>query len=166
MNREVMMIFTAKSVKEMLRVGGTQSWVLDPVRAKQCEYAVLCRNAHTDWGDGREPHGVAFMVGHIADVVPSTETRGRWLVKFDKYVVVDVPGAWKGWRNPVRYGNALPFSVEDLPFEPMPEPTDTVTVGALGSANTSKGLTIDEAKLGLAATFGVPPEAVEITIRG
>lgn len=162
---EVLKVFTAKSVNEMLRVGGTQSWVLDARRARKCEYAVLCRNdhSHEDWADGSGPHANAFMVGHVSDVVPSAEYPGRWLVKFDRYALVDVAGVWEGWRNPIRYEADAPFNLEELHYEPMPEPDPTP---AVRPAFTSKGLTIDDAKQGLAITFGVKPEAVEITIRG
>jgi hypothetical protein len=96
-------VFTAKSVEACLEVGGTQSWKLDRGHAKRCRYAILCRNAYTDWGDGKEPHGTAFMIGQIADVVPTAENDGRWLVTFDRYARIDLPNIWKGWRNPVRY---------------------------------------------------------------
>jgi len=59
----------------------------------------------------RELHGTAFMIGRISDVVPSTETEGRWLVKFDEYARLDIPSFWQGWRNPVRY-----TTLEELSF--------------------------------------------------
>lgn len=163
-----MVIFTAKSVETCLEVGGSQSWVLNRANAKHYKYAILCRNAHTNWGDGKEPHGTAFMIGHISDVVPSTETAGRWLVKFDEYARLDIPDFWQGWRNPVRYTTfeELSFSLNDITFEQMPavieEPNKTVCL----NMETPDRLTIADAKKALAATFGVKPEAVEIIIHG
>lgn len=165
MPEECLVVLTAKSTETMLATGGTQSWVLDRTRAKQCKYAVLCQNAHSDWGDGKEPHGKAFMVGRVDDVVPSTDTEGRWLVTFSEYALIDKPGTWGG-RNPVRYASLEELGIDenDLKFEPMPpveKPRETPVPNG-----SSQSLTIAQAKEGLARTFGVSPEAVEITIRG
>jgi hypothetical protein len=118
-----MAIFTAKSVDSIPKTHGTQSWVLDRLHAKRCRYAVLCRNAHTDWGDGKERHGTAFRVDRIEDVVRSTDTPGRWLVTCDEYALIDQPGAWKGWRNPIRYTapEELGIDLSELSFKPVPK---------------------------------------------
>ena len=168
LDHEVIQVFTAKSVEVCLEVGGTQSWALDRVHARQCKYAVLCRNAHTDWGDGKEPHGSAFMIGRVSDVVPSMETEGRWLVKFDQYARIDIPNLWEGWRNPVRYTNLkeLGISLDDVQFEPMPQMSEEPKKPEPEAPQLSPGLTIAEAKKGLALTFGVKIEEIEIIIRG
>ncbi len=168
MDDVVMVIFTAKSLEVCLGVGGSQSWVLDRAHARRCKYAVLCRNAHTDWGDGKEPHGTAFMIGRLSDVVPSTETDGRWLVKFDKYARLDIPDFWQGWRNPIRYTTLkeLALSLDDVHFEPMPEIAEQSEEAKPAPSHLSGKLTIADAKEGLAITFGVKPDAVEIIIHG
>jgi hypothetical protein len=43
---------------------------------------------------------------------------------------------------------------------------DTESVGEPAPVASSSGLTIAEAKAGLAATFGVDPSQIEITIKG
>jgi hypothetical protein len=166
MPEESMVILTAKSADTMLAVRGTQSWVLDRAHAKQCKYVVLCQNAHSDWGDGKEPHGKAFMVGRVDDVVPSTETKDRWLVTFSEYALIDKPDTWGGWRNPVRYTSLEELGIDPrkLEFKQMP-PVEEPNENAASSKH-SQGLTIAQAKEALAQTFGVPPDAIEITIRG
>ena len=172
MTEEVLVVFTAKSVEAILGVGGTQSWKLDRGHATRCRYVVLCRNAYTDWGDGKELHGTAFMIGRIADVVPTVENDDRWLVAFDQYARGDVPNIWKGWRNPVRYTTLeeLGVSLEGIQFQPMPPIDDNAKVQHTTFSHLENGsefrLTIAEAKQGLAKTFGVSPDAIEITIRG
>lgn len=56
-----------------------------------------------------------------------------------------------------------------LNFQPMPQ-QEPATQPALATRSSVPGgvkpLTLAEARQGLAATFGVKPEAVEITIRG
>jgi hypothetical protein len=167
MSERALVVLTAKSSATMLAVGGTQSWVLDRANAKQCKYAVLCQNAYTDWGDGKEPHGQAFMVGRVDDVVPSTEAEGRWLVTFSEYALINKPETWGGWRNPVRYTtlDELGIDVRKLKFELMP-PVGVDRETPPAADRLSKGLTIAEAKEALAQTFGVAADAVEITIRG
>jgi hypothetical protein len=112
------------SVKVCLQIQGTQSWTLNRDHVKRCEYAVLCRNANSDWGDGSEPHETAFLIGRIADVVPSIETRRRWRITFDQFARINVPKAWKDWRKPVRYTSLdeIGLSLRDVMFQPMPTP--------------------------------------------
>ncbi|WP_267427211.1 hypothetical protein [Methylobacterium sp. GC_Met_2] len=169
MSDKVISVLTFKSVDTILALGGTQSWVLDRNRAKACKYVVICRNAYHPDVEGTEEHGHGFMVGKIKDVVPSTETKDRWLILVSEYAVGDFGPQWEG-RNPVAY-----FSTDDyvpsegyggldfdaLVFKPMPEP-----VQAEDGPSAKAGLTIAEAKAGLAVTFAVDPSAIEITIRG
>lgn len=160
---QVIQVLTYKSVQTILSTGGTQSWALDRSRAKACKYAVCCRNSHTRHPEDVVPHGTAFMVGLISDVVPSTETEGRWLVLFSKYALVGVDDRWEG-RNPVAY-----YTVEDyegdidfdaLDWKPMPERA------VEPAPATKRGMNIAQAKAALAESFGVDPSAIEITIRG
>lgn len=163
MTDNVVSVFTFKSVGTILEVGGTQSWTLDRARARACKYAVVCRNAHHAEVEGPEAHGSAFMVGRISDVVPSTETPGRWLVLFSEYALCNVRDQWEG-RNPVRFYPSDAFEMIDfdaLDFQPMPEFS-----GGNGITSKTRGLTIAEAKAGLSVTFGVDATAIEITIRG
>lgn len=149
---DVISVLTFKSVASILETGGTQSWVLDRTRASRCDYVVMCRNAQTRTPEGPEEHGSAFMVGKIKDISPSTESQGRWLIQISEYALVDVADQWAG-RNPVAYLKdsdfpEIPF--KDLDYQPV---------------RGRRGLTIAEAKAGLAASFGVPEAAIEIVIR-
>lgn len=159
----VIQVLTYKSVHTILATGGTQSWALDKGRAKACKYAVCCRNAHTRKPEDIVPHGTAFIVGEVSDVVPSTETEGRWLILFSKYALIEVDDQWEG-RNPVayytveEYEGAIDFDA--LKWKPMPEPTVAPALA------TKRGMNIAEAKAALAVNFGVDPSAIEITIRG
>lgn len=169
MSEKVLSVLTFKSVDNILNVGGTQSWVLDRNRAKACKYVVICRNAYHPNVEGQEEHGHAFMIGKVKDVVPSTENKDRWLILLSEYTVDDFGHQWEG-RNPVAYYSTDDYATgEDydgidfdaLSFMPMPEPVQTED-----GIPAKPGLTIAEAKAGLAATFGVDPSAIEILIRG
>jgi hypothetical protein len=169
MAEEVIAFLTYKSVETCLSVGGTQSWALDRAHAMQCPYAVLCRNGkHPDVEDNK-PHRTAFMIGRVLDVVPATESPRRWLITFSEYAEIDLPNVWKGGRNPVSYTTLedLGVTLDGVTFKPMPQeggPSAQPERHPLPLPPTT--LTIADAKKALAATFGVKPEAVEITIRG
>ena len=155
-----------KSLDHILHDGGSQSWVLDRNNARQCAFLVCCRSG-VEWFEGHEPRGSAFLVGRISEVVPSTENSGRWLVRISEYATVSVPDVWQRWRNPVRYTDLteLGIDIKHLRFAPMPERVDLPRTTAT-QRSVSQGLTIPEAKRGLAKTFGVTEDAIEITIRG
>ncbi len=150
---DVISVLTFKSVETILTAGGTQSWALDRSRASRCDYVVICRNAQTRQPEGPEEHGTAFMVGKVKDVVPSTETEGRWLIQISEYALVDWPDQWQG-RNPVAYWKDSDYedvdfkSLEYRPFETVPQV-----------------LSIPEAKAALARGLNVPESAIEIVVR-
>ena len=65
----------------------------------------------------------------------------------------------------IRYQHVRNVLVQPDPGgDGAPPRPPAVTLGAEGHG--SRPLTIEEAKLGLAAQFGVSPSAIEITIRG
>lgn len=176
-NDAVVVVFTAKSVERLLREGGTSSWRLDRNHARQCALAVCTRNAHASWCEGQEEHRSAFLVGKISDVVPTEPTpendeseEGRHLIKFSEYAEVNIPNVWKGDRNPVKYTTLAEIGIEPstLAWKPMPERSsvEPETQVACVQPRGLQSLTLAEAKRGLALTFNVPPEAIEITIRG
>lgn len=183
MSKEIAVVFTARRLERILAEGGTSSWRLDPNRTRRCEFVVCTRNAHGhwdqgNWGEGPEAHHAAFVVGKIQKVVPSTappengeSPKSRYLIQFSEFARVNIPDVWKGDRNPVKYMSLEELGIDfsKLKWEAMPEPdvTPAPVVESLSASMASTGpLTMAEAKKGLALTFNVPPEAIEITIRG
>lgn len=179
MRRTAIAVLTFKSREHILSVGGTCSWALNRANARKFEFAVCTRNANTREAEGPERHATAFLVGRISDVVPSPERPERWLIQLSEYAIVDIPNVWgKGWRNPVRYTSIedLGIDPDTLNWQPMPEPdADAIVPAAKDEGDdidadddepAPRPLTIAEAKAGLAETFGVSPDAIEITIRG
>ena len=167
MSDEAAVVFTAKSVEHILREGGTSSWRLDRNHARQCVFAVCTRNGNADWVEGPEAHHSAFLVGKISEVVPAPDYEGRYLIQFSEFARVNIPDAWKGDRNPVKYASLEEIGIDpsSLKWEPMPAPAEPPAPEVI-APGASAPLTLAEAKKGLALTFGVPPEAIEITIRG
>ena len=164
-------VFTAKGIDQILSDGGSSSWRLDRNHARQCEFVVCTRNANGTWVEGPEPHHSAFLVGRLKDVVPAARkaTLGKWLITFSEYALVDVPDVWKGDRNPVKYGRLEDLGIDPstLTWQPMPAASDGAPEDTHASApHAIRPLSIPEAKEGLGLKFGVPPDAIEITIRG
>lgn len=156
-------VFTGKNEDDIFRSGGSQSWVLDPSNARRCKYGVLYYNPTADWATGAHDHGAAFMVGKIAGVEPSDEEPGRWKMVFSEYATIDGVSAWGHgghWRNPVRYSTMAELGIDPskLKFRAMPPREMRAVEG--------QAMTIADAKRGLAKTYGVSPDAIEIIIRG
>jgi hypothetical protein len=173
----VIVVFTAKTVEQMLELGGSQSWVINPKSMAGVKYVVCTRNSDHRWDDERGPrpeaHNSAFMVGKVAGLkkVAREHDRDRYLIQFSEYALVDVPNFRSGsTRNPVTYSDvgqckANRLDIESLDFQPMPEITHD-TASTASPPTTKKGLSIAEAKEGLSVFFGVPVESVQITISG
>jgi hypothetical protein len=170
MPHRAVVVLTAKSFETLLREGGTSSWRLDRNNARQCEYVVCTRNANAEWVEGPEAHHSAFLVAKIRDVVSAPDYQGRFLIQFGSYARIDIPSAWKGDRNPVRY-----MALEDLGVDPASlkwelmhgtaESSSFSAAAGRARPASPASLTIMEAKRALAHAFGVREEAVEITIR-
>jgi hypothetical protein len=169
-------VFTARSPERIVREGGSQAWVLNPARAKLCKWLVCTQNLHNpnhEFSDATEPHGSAFLVGKISGIRQASEEEGgpdRWLITISAYARLEKKDVWKGWRNPVRYWTVreLGINPDKLDFKAVPGSGATVTSPTQAAKEAARAgmLTISEAKKALAATFGVKPEEVEITIRG
>ncbi|MBY5820005.1 hypothetical protein HFN60_30915 [Rhizobium leguminosarum] len=168
MSDNVVTVMTFKSVETILEVGGTQSWAMSRERAMGCKYAVVCRNASHPKVEGREAHHSAFMVGKVSDIVPSTETEGRWLILFSEYALVNVADQFEG-RNPVRFWTTDDYSqdidFDALDFKPMPN-LKKRPVPKPVTAATATGISIAEAKVALSIRYEVDPSNIDIVIRG
>jgi hypothetical protein len=178
MSHEAIMVFTGRSPNRILKEGGSQAWVLNPRRARECEYLVCTQNQHAGkWADPTEPHGGAFLVGKISGLSLSKEPKespedpDRYLIQISEFTRVNIPKAWDGSRNPVRYVTLEAKGIDPsaLAFELMPESAPREPQGenhAKEADHSVPPLSIADAKHGLAAFFGVSPDAVEITIHG
>ena len=126
MPHSALVTFTARNLNWILRDGGSQAWRLDAERARRSEYLICTQNCHNSYGfgDPAAPHGAAFLVGRVSDVVPSPERPDRWLIEIREYAPCNIPGVWKKWRYPVCYTTVEEIGVDlgALAFQAMPPP--------------------------------------------
>ena len=167
----VLVVFTAKSVEQLLEHGGTRSWVLNPKSMASVTYVVCTRNSDrqhdAECGIRPEAHNSAFIVGRVSGLekVDHRHDRDRYLVKFSEYALVNVASFRDGsTRNPVTYSNVGQcrlngIDLAKLKFEAMPS-------NGMSSDKVRRGMSMAEAKPELAAFYGVKSEDIQITIIG
>lgn len=65
---------------------------------------------------------MGFLLGRISAIREAPDDEGRSLIAISEFARISVPGAWKHWRNPVRYGSLADWGVnpEDLQWHPVP----------------------------------------------
>ncbi len=98
------MVFTGRSIEELISERGSQEWVLNPERAPRCSYLVCTQNAEGNRG-GRAGHGEAFMVGKVSTVEAAPEETPpgnpeRYIIRISDFARISIPNAWDGSRNP------------------------------------------------------------------
>ena len=170
---DTIIVFTSRSIKQILETGGSQAWRLRPANANAATYLVCTRNRKSDRNEGTEEHGAGFLVARISGIEPAPDDATRYMIAFEEWAQIDVPELWQFGRNPIHYANLgeLGIDVAAIEFKPRGIQTSAAQrkcVGVVGKSHSKavSTLSIAEAKRGLAVTFGVGVDAVEITIRG
>jgi hypothetical protein len=166
---KVLAVFTSRTIERMCSEGGSQAWTFSAVNARECQWLICvwnARGAYAESGADHLEHREAFLIAPIDAIDASAQEPDRWIVRFHKYARISIPNAWNGQRLPFRYLTLDKFGLapEALQF------IETATLGGSSSPQQMRPkatpLSIEAAKIGLAAKFNVSPEAVEITIRG
>jgi hypothetical protein len=165
-------VLTSEPIETILIHRGSGDWVLSPKKAGTCKYVICCRKlAWNNRKEGIAPHA-AFLIGLISGLhkqADSENDRGqpRFLIAISEYATFERPDIWKKSRNPVSYKTlktlkTLGIDLRGLKFRPMPVPVASTKPGEPAPGM----MTIADAKKALAASFGVSPEDIDITIRG
>ena len=103
---ESILVFTHRSIEFLTKLNASTSWQLNQNRAMHCEYVICVRNTNSALAENDFPHGSAFLVGKISNVVQSLNLprdEHRYMIEFEEYAEVSVPNVWQGWRSPVIY---------------------------------------------------------------
>ena len=157
------MVFTSKSLETMLREGGSGNWAANRDRLKHAKWIVATRNEKSNWNQGSEEHGSAFMIGRISGIrsAPNPE-QNRFVVSFDRYADLNIANAWTGSRNPVTYTDLATLGIEPdiLKWKEFIHHQ----VGDAGPSASEPSLVIDRARCMIAEAFSISPDAVKITV--
>jgi hypothetical protein len=161
--KDVLMVFTSKSLATMRQEGGSGNWAANKDRLRHAKWIVATRNEKSNWSQGAEAHGSAFMVGRVSGIKPApAPEQNRFVVSFDKYADLDIPNAWTGSRNPVTYTDLAtvgvnPDALDWKDFDPRHSSDSAVSPN-------KPSLVIDRARSMIAEAFSISPDAVKITV--
>lgn len=163
--KDAVMVFTSKSLETMAQEGGTGNWAGKEERLRHTKWVVATRNLKSDWTQGDEPHGSAFLIGRVSGVKPSPPPEDdRFVIQFDQYAVVTVLNAWTNNRNPITYTSLQALGIDPDKLEWKPFPPQARGVPALGGTPEPPANVIDQARLMIASALSISPEAVKITV--
>ena len=186
--KEVLVVLTSEVMDDFASIGGTSTWKLNPKRGQYCDYVICVHNR----GTRDKNHGKGFLVGRVSKIEESIKGKVPWkkiyeekpgklyTIYFSEYAEINVPKFWGEWRNPIRYlGNDKVLlmldikSFDELTFKPLPASSHTVEQEKSiekqdhkksGALDDAQGLTIDQAKAGIALRMGISPQNIEIKI--
>ena len=166
MQFDAVMVFTGETLEQIIAAGGTGNWKARQESLERRPYVIAVHNRRAEWGDAKGDHGAAFLIGRISGVQKTDDNGWRKLIQFDKYALIDVPGAWRtGRRNPIAYVKLkdIPIDPDALDWKDVKRQEDSaLKVG--DSVVRTPGAIIDEARRRIARAFSVDPSAVRISV--
>ncbi|MBT3701717.1 MAG: hypothetical protein HOG12_09375 [Alphaproteobacteria bacterium] len=163
MTDRAVLVFTKKNLADFESAGGSRAWKLNRKTMADIGFAVFCRNAKREDTSHAGSHRQGFLVAKVAGVVPAPLNENRFMILFDEVADIEMDELWMKDRNPIRYVNLSEIGInpDHLEFRPFEGNSQSDTKKSLPD-----GITISEAKRGLAISFGVDESSIEIVIRG
>lgn len=166
--RDSIVIFTRDERESVIAANGSGSWRINVEKwVGVIDWLILTNKV----GNSRQ----VTLVGRVVGFEPDTggKNPGRYAVKIDAYALMDDPNLTfsSDSTNPVQFRKAadvLKFDPRTLEMTSVPEQTLRQSYEDTPGATKqppAKPLTIAQAKEGLAVSFGVSPDQIEITIR-
>ena len=161
-------IFTKDKPESVIAANGSGSW---RVNVEKWDGAIDWLILTNKIGDTRQVTLVGRVVGFEPDM--GGRNPGRYAIKIDAYALMDDADLTFSSKstNPVQFRKAvdvLGFDPSAREMAPVPEQTLRQSYedsDKLTKQPPAKPLTIAQAKEGLAVSFGISPDQVEITIR-
>ena len=166
-------VFTFKSIDRIAREEGTQSWRMHKSKIGSFGYVICARNRRREEVEGPEPHGSAFLIGRVRDVVLCDDaperTLPRYKVRISEAATIDIPNFWRWGRWPVHYEDlgSLNIDPDTLAFKPLCEFAEIAPNLAvkLNPVAVDWHSVIEVAKRDLGLKLGVRPSSIEIAVR-
>jgi len=162
--KDVVMVFTSKSLQTMQDEGGSGNWAANKDRIGHAKWLVATRNQKSGWTQGDEGHGSAFFIGRVSGVkaAPAPEQK-RFIIQFDQYAEINLSDVWTGSRNPVAYTDlkTLKIDVDKLNWKPF---VPNLQHEARALTDMEPSSVVDRARVMIAEALSVSPDAVKITV--
>lgn len=163
MPKDVVMVLTSKSLETMQREGGSGNWAARRDRLKHARWVVAVRNRHSNWSQGDEEHGSAFLIGRVSGVIPAPPSEpDRFVITFDRYADLNIPNVWGHNRNPVTYTSLSEIGIDPDALEwkafSVVSDSDEVLAGSNPTA------VVELARAMIASALSINREAVNISI--
>src|SRR5690554_2322234 len=184
MKHEVVVTFTGRGVSSMANHGGSGDWTAAPGHLKKASYLICVRNRrrdHEEWAEEDLPHGTAFLLARVTGVSEAprrTPTqKQRYIVTFDEYTEIEVEDAWHkctgGQRFPVAYSSraeveaalGIDFEAPEREWKRLSDLRSEQLNDEWDDDDAPPSLTVEQAKQGLTAHFGVSPEQIDIQVK-
>jgi hypothetical protein len=117
---DTIVVFTCKTVGDILEAGGSLAWKVSKARALKMKYLVCTRNSNQ--GVGREPHRAGFLIGLISGFTPAPDEPDRYLIQISEWASIDLPEVWNKQRFPLHYANLAELGIDPraLKFKRVP----------------------------------------------
>lgn len=153
--------FTSNSVQQIIDRGGDYDWVLDPRRARRCQFLICVSSQQPN-------HRTGFLLGKISGVEEvegykeTHDGKVRYMINVSEIATINIPKVDFKFLNPVKYCNLQYFDIDSskLNFEKVDIPQKkSIDIQPIS-------LSIAEAKKSLALHYGIEQEKIEIIIRG
>jgi hypothetical protein len=161
--KDVVMVFTSKSLQTMREEGGSGNWAANKDRLRHAKWIVATRNQNSGWTQGDEGHKHAFLIGRVSGIKPApVPEQNRFVIVFDQFAELNIPNAWTGSRNPVAYTDlkTLNIDVDKLEWKPFVSGVQQhAPTGDIDASNV-----VDRARWMIAQALSVSPDAVKITV--
>lgn len=159
-------VTTADSLEDILAANNSAAWSLDVGKhGANLKYLICARKT----ASGKRQAFLLCLIRNFS-VDPgatSRSSRTKYAIEFHQYLGIDKEvDDWRAGQNPVRVGSLSHFLKGFVP--PAPEEFETAPKKtrpySYSQAPTDRGLTIAQAKAGLALHFGIPESAVRISL--
>lgn len=163
--KDAVMVFTSKSLETMIQEGGTGNWAGKEERLKHTKWVVATRNLKSDWTQGDEPHGSAFLIGRVSGVKPApSPEKDRFVIQFDQFASIRTLNAWTNNRNPIAYTSLHDLGIDPEKLDWKAFPPQANTSGHQNTFSEAPSTVIDQARAMIANALSISPEAVKITV--
>lgn len=128
MTDQAVVVLTGKTFERLVSDGGTGFWRANQSALQACKYVLMVANSKTKEKLSQyhpsSIHHHAFLVGKLKGTLKVDD---RILIQISEYAHINLPNAWKGDRNPVRYlditelKSELNLEIEKLEWLPFPQ---------------------------------------------